>query len=119
MTSGKKQVCLEVVKVYHSKFSCEKKYLKRVIMNCTVSGETEYRQLGEQEISICRKACAPGGTTVQDLGKTVLQLLYKQGLIYLSVPISPADHISIPPLEVRALTESVLIAYSCVTCHAS
>ena len=68
-------------------------------------GETEYRQLGEHEVTICRKACAPGGTTVQDIGKAVLQPLYKQGLIYLSVPISPADHISIPPLEVRGLQE--------------
>ena len=70
-------------------------------------GETEYRQLGEHELSLCRKACAPGGTAVQDLGKAVLQPLYKKGLIYLAVPISPTDHISIPPLEVSPFSWSL------------
>jgi FAM91 N-terminus len=32
----------------------------------------------------------------------VLTSLYKRELVYFDVPISPSDHVSIPPLEVRA-----------------
>jgi hypothetical protein len=63
-------------------------------------GETEYRQLQPAELQMCQDACRPGGLKVQEVGQDVLQPLYKQGLIYLSVPIQPSDHISIPPLEV-------------------
>jgi len=64
------------------------------------------------ELQICQDACRPGGLTVGEVGQEVLQPLYKQGLIYLSVPIQPSDHISIPPLEVR-------LHLSCATCPAN
>ncbi len=32
----------------------------------------------------------------------VVQALLRRGLLYLEVPVRPEDHLSVPPLEVRA-----------------
>ena len=64
------------------------------------AGEQEYRALSPEELAACEEACRPGGACVLNFGTDVLQPLYKKGLIYLSVPVSPEDHVSIPPLEV-------------------
>lgn len=63
------------------------------------SGEQEYRELDETAEAHIKTASLPGAL-VRDFDPLVLRFLYSRGLVYLHVPISPDDRLSIPPLEV-------------------
>ncbi|MEW5317390.1 MAG: hypothetical protein WDW38_008689 [Sanguina aurantia] len=62
--------------------------------------EQEFRELDEAALANLKTANLPGGATlVRDLDPVVLRSLHARGLVYLHVPISPEDRLSIPPLE--------------------
>ncbi|MEW5307506.1 MAG: hypothetical protein WDW36_009896, partial [Sanguina aurantia] len=62
--------------------------------------EQEFRELDEAALANLKTANLPGGATlVRDLDPMVLRSLHARGLVYLHVPISPEDRLSIPPLE--------------------
>eukprot|EP00887_Chlorella_sp_A99_P002714 scaffold6.g2714.t1 len=62
-------------------------------------GEAEFRQLDPLEVAACHAAARPGGTRYSDLNPLAVAQLYRRGLVWLEVPVSPDDHLSIPPLE--------------------
>lgn len=53
-----------------------------------------------------KTANVPGAALVKDLDPVILRSLYARGLVYLHVPISPDDRLSIPPLEVSEGTQA-------------
>ncbi|KAG2449449.1 hypothetical protein HYH02_005596 [Chlamydomonas schloesseri] len=82
-------------------------------------GESEYRELGEEELAHLKTAALPPhafdlgdptspsgsshagwGVRVRDLQpESVLRGLLRKGLVYLEVPVEPYDRFAIPPLE--------------------
>lgn len=72
------------------------------------SGESEFRDLSGDESGLLR-AAADGARPlpVSAFDPTLLQQLYKKGLVYLAIPIGPEDRFSIPPLEVGWLTKPI------------
>ena len=66
-------------------------------------GESEYRQLPPPEAAVCHAAARQGGARFAEVNAAAVRALYRRGLVYLEVPVRPEDHLSIPPLEVRAV----------------
>ena len=64
---------------------------------CT--GEVEHRSLTRAELDICQAAARTGGARYDTLNAGLVTYLYRRGLVWFDVPVSPDDHLSIPPLE--------------------
>eukprot|EP00879_Flechtneria_rotunda_P023299 GHRR01024648.1.p1 GENE.GHRR01024648.1~~GHRR01024648.1.p1 ORF type:complete len:247 (+),score=73.57 GHRR01024648.1:732-1472(+) len=67
-------------------------------------GAEEFRELSTQEAALLRQAVESSGAaaslSVAACDPDLLQSLYKRGIIYLHVPVTAADRISVRPLEV-------------------
>ncbi|XP_055611224.1 protein FAM91A1 [Uranotaenia lowii] len=61
--------------------------------------ESDVQFLGDQELTILDRLIDCGPQTAGSLDYEVVHGLYRRGLIYLDVPISGEDKISIPPLQ--------------------
>ena len=72
------------------------------------AGETEFRALTPAELRVCSAAAQAGGVRLSSLASElgVVDGLHRRGLLYFEVPIRPDDHVSIPPLEVNAISSS-------------
>lgn len=64
------------------------------------AGEQEFKSLSPKETELCQKACQDELLSVRQADYSVLQSLYKQGFVYLNVPVESNNYVSIPPLEV-------------------
>jgi len=62
-------------------------------------GDTEFKALTPGELAAARAAAAPGGARAGDLEPGALAALHVRGLVYLSVPLSPDDGVTITSLE--------------------
>lgn len=61
--------------------------------------ESDVQFLNQDELSVLDRLIDYGAQTAGALDYEVVHSLYRKGLIYLDVPISGEDKISIPPLQ--------------------
>ena len=82
-------------------------------------GEAEAASLSPEELGAARAAAAPGGVALSEVGfvssssapsksssaspsspsQAAIESLYRRGIVYLSVPLTPDDSVWVPPLE--------------------